>query len=95
MSDRLALLRAARNTLAASIAQQQAALADLDKQIKELASVPEQMPDARFTAAEVARMFKISLRTLYTRINEGKFPAPAYDSGRKRVWTRSQIEALS
>lgn len=93
MHEQLSTLRAARQNLAKGIAQQTAALAELDKQIEMLSSVPDELPDMRYTAQEVMRMFKFSPRTLYNRINEGKFPAPATRSGR-RWWTRKQIEAL-
>lgn len=93
MTDKLAVFKAARQSLAASIAQQTAALEELDRQIELLKKVPEELPDARLTAKEVTQMFKMSMRTLYTKIDKGEFPAPASRSGR-RYWTRKQIETL-
>ena len=91
--DRIAMLKNARQGLAASINQQRLALEDLDRQIAELAKIPEQLPDERLTAKEVTKLFKFSLRTLYNKIDRGEFPAPASRSGR-RYWTKRQIDAL-
>jgi len=91
--DRIAMLKNARQGLAASINQQRFALEDLDRQIAELAKIPEQLPDERLTAKEVTKLFKFSLRTLYNKIDRGEFPAPASRSGR-RYWTKRQIDAL-
>lgn len=93
MTDKLAVFKAARQSLAASIAQQTAALEELDRQIELLKKVPEEQPDARLTAKEVTKLFKFSLRTLYNKIDRGEFPAPASRNGR-RYWTKRQIDAL-
>lgn len=91
--DRIAILKNARQGLAASIDQQRMALEDLDRQIAELSAMPVEKPDARLTAKEVTELFRFSLRTLYNKIDRGEFPAPATRSGR-RYWTRRQIEGL-